>query len=207
MSRGSPLTTTSYAILGLLAIKPWTSYELTQQMDRGLGRYWPRAASKLYEEPKKLVAHRLARASPDTVGRRTRTIYTITAKGRRALTAWLAEPGAGPVLEFEQLLKVFFAEQGSKQDLLNTLAASRKWVAERTAENVAVARGYLAGEGLFPLRLPHTLLVGRFLSDFEDMVERWATWATGVVEGWPDDISSAEPDRRTLEELAARTTP
>ena len=27
------LTTTSYAILGLLAVKPWSTYELTQQMD------------------------------------------------------------------------------------------------------------------------------------------------------------------------------
>ena len=28
-----PLTTTSYVVLGLLAIRPWSSYELTQQMD------------------------------------------------------------------------------------------------------------------------------------------------------------------------------
>ena len=40
----------------LLAVKPWSSYELTQQMDRSLGRVWPRAVSKLYEEPKKLKA-------------------------------------------------------------------------------------------------------------------------------------------------------
>jgi len=38
-------------------------YELTQQMGRSLGRIWPRAASKLYEEPKKLVAAGLARAA------------------------------------------------------------------------------------------------------------------------------------------------
>ena len=55
----SALTTTSYAILGLLAIKPWSTYELAQQMDRSLGRIWPRAQSKLYEEPKKLVARGL----------------------------------------------------------------------------------------------------------------------------------------------------
>ena len=55
------LTTTSYAVLGLLSIKTWSSYELTQQMDRSLGRIWPRAVSKLYEEPKKLVARGPAR--------------------------------------------------------------------------------------------------------------------------------------------------
>ena len=102
-------TTTSYAILGLLAIKPWTTYELAQQMDRALGRFWPRSESKLYEEPKKLVAHGLARAAEERVGRRGRTVYSITPRGRRALARWQAEPGDGPVLEFEQLLKVFFS--------------------------------------------------------------------------------------------------
>ena len=119
------LTTTSYAILGLLAVKPWTTYELTQQMDRALGQFWPRAESKLYEEPKKLVAHGLARASSESVGKRPRTVYTITAKGRRALAAWVPSPGDGPVLEFEQLIKVFFAEHGTKADLLRTLEAAR----------------------------------------------------------------------------------
>ena len=37
------LTSTSYALLGLLAVKPWTTYELAQQMDRTMSRFWPRA--------------------------------------------------------------------------------------------------------------------------------------------------------------------
>ena len=64
-----PLTATSYAVLGLLAVKPWSSYELTQQMDRSLGRVWPRAVSKLYEEPKKLASHGLARPATQQNGR------------------------------------------------------------------------------------------------------------------------------------------
>src|SRR3954470_18250166 len=100
------LTTTSYAILGLLAIQPWSTYELTRQMDRSLSRFWPRAQSKLYEEPRKLVAHGYAVATTERVGRRSRTVYAITPEGRAALTAWLRTPGGGPVLEFEQLLKV-----------------------------------------------------------------------------------------------------
>ena len=92
MSRGS-LTTTSYAVLGLLSVKPWSSYELTQQMDRSLGRVWPRAVSKLYEEPKKLASHGLARSATQQDGRRSRTVYSITARGRRALAEWLGQPG------------------------------------------------------------------------------------------------------------------
>ena len=66
MSSARGLTTTSYAILGLLAVRPWSTYELTRQMDRSLGRFWPRAESKLYEEPKKLAAQGLA-PSPESV--------------------------------------------------------------------------------------------------------------------------------------------
>src|SRR4029453_15945181 len=63
MSSTAKLTTTSYAILGLLAIKPWTTHELVVQVDKSLRRILPRAHSKLYEEPKKLVAAGLARAT------------------------------------------------------------------------------------------------------------------------------------------------
>jgi PadR family transcriptional regulator, regulatory protein AphA len=200
------LTPTSYAILGLLAVKPWSTYELAQQMDRALGRFWPRAESRIYEEPKKLVAHGLAKATDETVGKRPRTVYSITAKGRRALAAWVPTSGAGPVLESEQLIKVFFAEHGTKADLLATLAGVRDWSEERLGASAAVPEAYLAGKGAFPERLPWLLLVGQFLLDFHLMVERWSEWAADIVETWPDDLTAAPPDRPTLEGQVAVTT-
>jgi DNA-binding PadR family transcriptional regulator len=204
MSTQAELTTTSYAILGLLAVQPWTSYELAKQMDRGMSRFWPRAASKLYEEPKKLVAHGLARASTQPRGRRTRTVYTISAKGRRHLAAWHATPPAGPVLETESLVRVFFAEHGTKRDLEATLAATREWALAHAAINISVARSYLNEQAPFPDRLAHTLLVGRFLADFEDLIISWTDWAMTVVKDWPDDIRAAVADPGTLQYLAAR---
>jgi DNA-binding PadR family transcriptional regulator len=201
----APLTSTSYAILGLLAIKPWTTYELAQQMQRALGQFWPRAESKLYEEPKKLVAHGLARATSEMVGKRPRTVYSITPKGRRALAAWVPTPGDGPVLEFEQLIKVFFAEHGTRSDLLATIAGVRATSDRRFAESVDIPQGYLDGTGPFPERLPWLLLSGQFLTEFFLAVERWADWATGIVETWPEDLSQAEPDWATLSDMVAVT--
>lgn len=195
------LTTTSYAILGLLALRPWTTYELAQQMDRALNRFWPRAKSKLYEEPKKLVAHGLAKATTESVGRRPRTMYSITAKGRRALAAWVPTPSAAPSLEFEALVKVFFAEHGSREDLLATLEATREWVREQETSTVDIPLSYLEGRGNFPERLPWLLLGGEFLSRFNDAIADWAEWAIGVVEMWPEDIRGAEPDMATLQHL------
>jgi DNA-binding PadR family transcriptional regulator len=203
LSRGS-ITTTSYAVLGLLSIKPWSSYELTQQMDRSLGRIWPRAVSKLYEEPKKLVDHGYARASTEQNGQRSRTMYAITAKGRRALAIWLQEPGEGPVLEFEQLLKVFFAENGSKEDLLATLASAQQWAMARCAESLVVGERYLGGEGPFLERLPELQLTSRFITDFYCLVLNWSEWATSVVETWPDDPRQASHDPSLLAQTVDR---
>lgn len=198
------MTATTYAVLGLLALRPWTTYELTQQMERGVRRFWPRARSKLYEEPKKLVEAGYATAETGAVGRRPRTVYSITPAGRRALRHWLTEPGDGPTLEFEQLLKTFFAEHGTKEDLLQRLAATREWVRAENAENVEVARAYRDGDGDFPERLAVHFLVGRFLTDHYDMVLRWADWATHVVEAWPDDLTTTTADPAQFAETVHR---
>ncbi|MEU6181828.1 PadR family transcriptional regulator [Streptomyces coeruleorubidus] len=204
MSTDPRLTTTSYAVLGLLSVRSWSTYELAQQMDRSLGRIWPRAQSKLYEEPKKLVSLGLARSVSESVGRRPRTVYGITEAGRRALAAWLSEPGSGPVLESEQLLQIFFADSGTRSDTLATLRAARDWATERNQENLAAARAYLTGQGPFPERAAQTLLVGRFLTDYYRLVAEWADWATAIVRQWPYDPREAMADPRQQAETARR---
>jgi DNA-binding PadR family transcriptional regulator len=196
------LTTTSYAILGLLSLRSWTTYELAEQMQRALGQFWPRAQSGLYEEPKKLVAHGLARAASGTVGRRPRTVYSITPKGRRAIASWVAERGTGAaVVEFEPLVRVFFAEHGTKADLLATLDDVRAWVEQQAAAHIGIPEEYLEGRGRFPERTAWLVLAGMFLTEIQRAVDRWATWATEIVEEWPDDITAAEADRAALEEM------
>ena len=194
MVKDSALTPTSYALLGLLAIRPWTTYELAKQMDRTLNRFWPRARSKLYEEPKKLVAQGLAEAAVGSHGRRPRTVYSITPEGRRALAAWLAADSAEPVFESEHILKVFYAEHGTTADLLATLTQLRSWGQELTSRNVEVGESYLAGSGQYPERLATLALTGRFLDDYLEMLDRWATWASGVVRTWPPQPGQAQPD-------------
>jgi len=204
MSSPPAMTTTSYAILGLLAVKPWTTHELVQQVDRSLRRIWPRTQSKLYEEPKKLVAHGFARATDDPVGRRRRTRYTITPKGRRALAAWLQQPGEGPILECEQFLKIHFADSGTRADIVTNLEATRAWVLEQNEENLATARAYLDGRSAFPQRAALNQLVGVFLTDFYLTVAEWVDWASQVVDAWPDDPADAPFDLEAAEEGVRR---
>lgn len=192
------LSATSFAILGLLALKRWSTYELAKQMRRTFHYFWPRAESNLYVEPKKLVAHGLARAEAEPHGKRRRTVYSITPAGRRALTAWLAEPPGPPRYESEALVKVIFANYGTREDLLRTLHKFRDDSSERREELRAIFERYVEGDDPYPDRT-HVNALGSRLSLFVAAVEiDWANWAIAEVERW-QDISRPEDRQRSLE--------
>ena len=186
------LTSTSYAVLALLALQSWTTYQLARQMERSLGWIWPRAVSRLYEEPKKLVAAGLATSRSESTGRRRSTVYEITPAGRQALAAWLAEPGTGMVLECEALVKIAYADQGTREGLLANLTTLIDDTTAKLHFGEMIARQYLDGLGPFQERLPISGLMWRFLWEFQLTVLRWARWAYAEVEGWPDDLSQLD---------------
>jgi PadR family transcriptional regulator AphA len=79
--------TTRCAILGELALRDWSSYELTRWMRRTVRWFWPRAESAIYAEVRRLPAEGLAqcRTEPAADGSsRTRTVYTVTDAGGRS---------------------------------------------------------------------------------------------------------------------------
>jgi PadR family transcriptional regulator, regulatory protein AphA len=189
---GRQLTTTSYAILGLLAIRPWSTYELAKQMRRSLHHIWPRAESNLYAEPKRLVEAGLARAEAQKVGKRPRTLYTITAKGREALERWLATASAPSRVESEALVKVLFGNYGTKDALLSNL---RAFAAEAVAVQElwrVVASEYDRGAYTFPERVHVNSLIFRWIWEHANLNTSWAQWAIDQVEHWPDTTDPAD---------------
>jgi PadR family transcriptional regulator AphA len=179
------LTTSSYAVLGLLAIRPWAGYELTQQATRSLRFAWPKSERLLYAEPKKLVEHGLATATPESVGQRNRTVYTITDAGRSALTAWMATAPQPPVLEAEALLRLLFAENGSVDDLTAALDQMATDAAELYEQVVAINASYLDGHHPFPERVHLSVLFATFQLELFDLIVRWVDFAKDEIETWP----------------------
>lgn len=196
------LTATSYAILGLLAVRSWSAYELTKQVRRSLHFCWPRAETRIYQEPKNLLEHGLVKAATTVTGRRSRTEYAITPKGRKALRAWLGQPSAPPRLESEALLRLFFAEHGTKDGLLATLAELEDQARALRRQAVAQAGEYLAGTAPFPERLHILGLVGKFTLDQTALLIEWARWARAEVERWPD-VGSAEVSAEVVQAFKA----
>lgn len=191
------LTPTSYAILGLLAIKPWSTYELTKQMRRTLRHVWPRAESNLYAEPRRLVQAGFATADRHLIGRRPRTEYAITPDGRRALEAWLAEPPAPTLLESEALIKVLFGNYLEPAALIRVLEAFAEEAESAEEPWRAVAQEYVEGNGPFPERTHVNTLYWVLLDRWARMRSEWARWAMEEVRSWPDGDGPRDRDATT----------
>lgn len=181
----SRLTTSSYAVLGLLAIRPWPAYELAQQATRSLRFAWPKSERLLYSEPKKLVEHGLATAQQETIGQRSRTIYMITDDGRRSLSAWMATTPQPPVLEAEALLRLLFAENGTIDELLAALDMMAADAAELYEQVVTINTGYLEGEHPFPERTHLSVLFATFQLELFDLIITWVDFAKAEIATWP----------------------
>src|SRR6266508_3989782 len=181
----SRLSTTGFSILGLLALRPWSAYELTQQIHRSLRYLWPASERNLYAEPKRLAAAGLVRMRREAVGRH------------------LATPPAPPQLEFEALQRLFYADQGSKQDLLAALDATSRQVEQLLHDGLQQVRGYQTDGGPFPQRLHLIMLFTRFYADFLLLVRDWVALARREVASWPttSDLGLTDGTRRILEDL------
>jgi PadR family transcriptional regulator AphA len=178
------LSPTSFAILGLLSVQSFTTYELAQQMDRTLSWFWPRAASVVYDEPKKLVTAGLATRKVTYTGKRRSTVYEITDAGRAALRDWLDTPAAGMRMEFEAMLKVAFADAGDVTQLREAVREIRADAEARLAEILDRSTEYATTGGPFPDRLPIVAITGKLLMGQYEAVVRWAQWAEGAIGEW-----------------------
>jgi DNA-binding PadR family transcriptional regulator len=190
----------------MLAVRPWSAYELTQQIRRGLSYCLPTVESVLYHEPKRLVRLGLVSAKRQAVGNRTRTVYSITAQGRRILAEWLATPLPPPRLEVPVMLRLLYADQASKEDLLEAISSARAWALDRAPDALAQAHGYLADGGPFPERLHIIALFARFYVDLFGAIIDWCDFAEGQIRTWPDtaNLGMTDQTRTLLEELEAR---
>jgi PadR family transcriptional regulator AphA len=197
------LPTTSYAVLGLLALRSWTGYELAQQGRRSMAFMWPKAESVIYEEPRRLAALGLVRATKERAGGRLRNRYDITDEGRAALRAWLARPSSAPRLEFEPMLRFAFADQGEIDDVLAAIAALRDWAAKDLAVAHEMVQAYRDGQAPFPDRMHINVLSVHLLAHVYGAILRWTELADKEIRTWDrtDALGMTDRTKELLDEL------
>src|SRR5258708_2010416 len=173
-SPGQRLSTTSYALLGQLALRPWTAYDLAAEVHRNFRYFAPRAESHVYAELKRLRRVGLARASKVFVGKRPRTTYSITPAGKRTLNAWLRSPIDPPTLEHEAVLRMLLAPIADRQALIETLEQAISNTDELLLEvRPKIGREYLEGRAPFQDHAYVRAFVFEFITEFHLFLRRW----------------------------------
>lgn len=198
---------TSFAILGLLGLRPWTAYELVAQANRSLHWFWPRSEAHLYAELKRIVARGHADAEVVDGQRRQATRYTITPAGRAALEDWLTTPPAPISLELEGLLRLFLADQGNLTDVRTAIEITAEQSRERSTAGRALIEELLATGGPFPERLHLTERAVAFFAELGNLVSRWCDETLTEIDSWPDtrNVGLTPSARQRLEDLLDRT--
>jgi DNA-binding PadR family transcriptional regulator len=96
------------AILGLLAIRPMTGYDLSRSYRRALQQIWNAPLGQVYPTLRKMKRDGLLRLSIKVQRHRpNRKVYALTAEGRKLLVQWLSQPVALPRMHHEFIHKLF----------------------------------------------------------------------------------------------------
>jgi PadR family transcriptional regulator, regulatory protein AphA len=103
------LSPTAYVILGMLAWRPMSGYDIKATVDHTTRFFWAASYGQIYPELRRLSEAGLVEGEAEAGSGRRRTAYRLTAAGRRALADWLAEEPQTFEMRDEGLLKLFFA--------------------------------------------------------------------------------------------------
>ncbi len=103
------LNATGKVILGMLAARPRSGYEIKQLVDSSARFFWAASYGQIYPELKRLEKAGLITGADSSQGARQRTLYELTATGRKAARAWIASPPEVFEMRDEGLLALFFA--------------------------------------------------------------------------------------------------
>jgi PadR family transcriptional regulator AphA len=168
------LTLFSYEILGLVGRGGVGAHDLLRMAQRGRILAWA-GESQYYVEPKRLAELGYLSARKEPGRTRERTVYSLTAKGRRALTDYARTPVAVTPVKSEALLRLLICDLVGEDTTRESLATLREDVADLQQRLDDSERA--ATE--FPHREKYLLLVVAFLRrllelhlELVDQVER-----------------------------------
>ena len=120
------LTPTAYVILGMLAWGPRSGYDVKTAVDYSVRFFWAASYGQIYPELRRLSEAGLVEGEGKPESGRRRTVYRLTAAGKRALDEWLAEEPETFETRDEALLKLFFAGS-SPETAASSLDAKRRY--------------------------------------------------------------------------------
>jgi DNA-binding PadR family transcriptional regulator len=144
----SSLSPTARVILALLKLEPLTGYDIKRTTDVSTRYFWRASYGQIYPELRRLEEDGLVTAREEPRGGRRRRVYELTPKGQDVLTDWLRGETDLFELRDEGLLRLFFGDLVSSEDLLALVRRRREWYERSRDEFEAIAHEF--GDRLEP---------------------------------------------------------
>jgi PadR family transcriptional regulator, phenolic acid-responsive transcriptional regulator len=120
-------------LLGLLAGRPLSGYDIKAIVDRSTRFFWAASYGQIYPELRRLESEGLIVGEDAPNGARPRRFYSLTPAGSEALEEWLLGRTVTIELRDESLLRLFFADTLPKEEAL-LLLEGRKYGHEQYLE-------------------------------------------------------------------------
>jgi DNA-binding PadR family transcriptional regulator len=133
MSTDAKLTPFSYVILALVGRNGAGPHDIVRMVRDG-AVFWTTSESHVYGEPKRLAKLGYLTAEKQPGRTHERTHYKLTAKGRKALIRWLAEPAPMPRVQNEASVKLLGADFADDATILASLSPLRAQLNDRYAD-------------------------------------------------------------------------
>ncbi len=169
-----------HAVLGLLADRPASGYDLMKLFDTSLANVWAATQSQVYGELGKLSDTGLVTVTAE--GPRGRKEYAITEAGEAELRQWLTGTPPTPARRSDSLLRVFFLGRLTRLEAVTYLESEASRAATRRSALQELEGAVDWDEG--PLSV-----YGRIVLEYgmrqSVMHEEWARWAAEQI-GSPD---------------------
>ena len=150
-----------------------SGYAIKKAADGSTQNFWPISLALVYPELARLEGGGLLRRRSDPRGGRARSAYTITAKGEKALGAWLRSPKVAPVqIRDEAMLKLFLADALDDEE---QLGADRGRCASATASGGRRSRRRRSprAEALEAQGIHYVAVAARLSADLLRYAEGW----------------------------------
>jgi DNA-binding PadR family transcriptional regulator len=116
----------TWAVLGLVALRPRSGYDIKRIVDRSIRHFWAASYGQIYPELKRLQDLGWIEGDDAPRGGRARRVYRITEDGTRALQQWLFGRETRIELRDESLLRLFFCDTLPREQALMLLAGRRE---------------------------------------------------------------------------------
>ena len=130
----SNLTPLSYVVLALVGRGGAAPHDLVRMARGGQRLYYAGAASKIYEQPKRLERLGYLRSETRPGKTRQRTYYTLTEQGLAALREWLGGPSSFPRIQSEAVARVLASDLAEDEGVVaESLQALRAEIGELAA--------------------------------------------------------------------------